>query len=627
MTVAVLFGGATILDVPDLYSPTAIFVDTLEAEREQTEQKHNVRYLYRDSATFDVAVEAATGWLEQFRRSLVGLPGECLFWRDANLPDWLFCYDAIFEVRDGVFDTIYHHILARMIGQSTAGKVLACGPADHLIRRALDSELQDRIHHIILAPKPTSSAANGERLERSRLLRGAEMVLSSVMRKMSRLPSQKQRTVLLFKPGGQMTNSSTQSQARISKEDIYSPGMEEVLRRRFEYVSNVFLTLAGSRTTSLKSVLATWRELLSGVNTTWYSYAEPIDFVHLLMDRIKFRRRWSTLCTSQEFRDLFSIGEIKFWSTVAPVLDRMLPFQAASARFHHAIAKRLVWAEGVKVAISVEAYSNLGRSLAHALHRQGGALLGLQGGIITSKIVTNIGFYRPAIGGVPDLEPDEFFVWGPRYKEILMEYGVPADRITVSGFNRRRHQLEIEPRHCNSGILYITSGNEDVCPYLTTQEEDDFNISALLRCKPKQAKVTIRVHPRQDFDHFAKRHLTDDVKVVHGRSTPLHEDLKQADLVVGKASTALLEAVYSGQRILLVNLAGTPEFTGFSQSVPAAPYVETEEGLRKALSTMLDEQSKWPEAEVFQALWISGDISSATAIIVESADRYLNSHA
>ncbi|AZS82274.1 hypothetical protein ELS24_29870 [Achromobacter spanius] len=166
----------------------------------------------------------------------------------------------------------------------------------------------------------------------------------------------------------------------------------------------------------------------------------------------------------------------------------------------------------------------------------------------------------------------------------------------------------------------MTGANALVCPYLMTVEEEAFTLRALARHLPRGADLVVRTHPRhvpEDYERMLEG--LPNVRVVSGTQTELATELAQAAVIVGKASTVLLEAANANRPVLLINLAGTPEFTGFSIATPPLPYVTRPDQIERALQALLDappDQFHSASRE-FSNQWCAGDGPSAARYLVQ----------
>lgn len=622
-----VLGSAPWRQARDTFTDTLCFyTDSLETEAALTQVGAVARYLYRDcDATFDRAAATALSWLatlpERARASPSGFAN--LFGTD-TLPLWSLCHDALFEIRGGIFESILHLFLLRQIVQNHPGATLnIVAPQGHAIATALAQLPGTRLNPTWImsgattqSPQPPGRLAGlWRRLDTLFIAKGL-VAISRVFER--RRPDQKR--LALFCSLGDMTKTFIDKDGKPFASDIYYDHIEAEIRAEFpDYVKTGLhpVCVAGN---TLTRQLHAWRAILTGQYRPWYTYARFTDMRTIWRTRRDFQARFTTWDTEPAFQALFSIEGMAFYPLVRAALAELLPSLLAAGALHSTIAQRFVTREQIGRILAVESFSNLGRSLALAVHRTGGELWGVQGGIITPQRVANVGFYLPALESDTRLIPDRFFVWGPGYRDTLLRYALPEERLEVMGFNRATRLPQVD-KATPARILYLTGANALVCPYLMTIEEEAFTLHALAQHLPQDAELVVRTHPRhipKDYEHILAGLLN--VRVVSGSQTDLATELAHAAVVVGKASTALLEAAHANKPVLLINLAGTPEFTGFSVASPPLPYVTRPDQITRELQTLLDApntQSQPANGSAFSNQWCVGDGVSAARHLVQ----------
>lgn len=622
-SITFVLGTAPWQQAHDTFPDTSCFyTDSLEAEAALTRAGAVAKYLYRDcDATFDRAATAALSWLaslpDRARASSSGFAS--LFDADA-LPLWSLCHDALFEIRGGIFESILHLFLLRQIADDHPGATVnIVAPQGHAIALALAQLPCARLNPVWTvqeaSPQPLRPrgrwAAMWHRLDTLFIAKG----LVTVRRVFEKRPTEKRR-LALFCSLGDMTKTFTGKDGKPFVSDVYYDHIEAEIRAEFPDYVKTGLHPARAAGGAVARQLHAWRAILMGQYRPWYAYARLTDMRAIWRARRDFHARFATWDKEPAFHELFSIEDMAFYPLVRTVLAELLPSLLAAGELHSTIAQRFVTRERIGRVLAVESFSNLGRSLALALHRTGGELWGVQGGIITPQRVTNAGFYLPALESDTRLIPDRFFVWGPGYRDTLLRYALPAERLDVMGFNRAAHLPKVDGA-TPVRILYLTGANALVCPYLMTVEEETFTLRALAQHLPPGAELLVRAHPRhvpEDYERILAG--LPNVRVVSGAQTDLATELARASVIVGKASTVLLEAANASKRVLLINLAGTPEFTGFSVATPPLPYVTRTDRITQELQALLDKPATG-YSSAFSNQWCAGDGASAARHLVQ----------
>lgn len=620
-----LLGVSCDLVAGQLASGTMVYTTSLSDEARLQAAGVNARYVYRHAKTFKAASKLALDWLTTIRNRANGMGGvAAALFGDTNEPVWAMSYDALFEIRGGIFDCILHALLARDLTGDRVGQVYIIARPDNIMARALQQQLGDRatpIWHTELTDElPDTKISTVRRLAKLINSLFVHRALLS-LRRLAHRPAEK-RTALVG-VSGDMAKLRIDQSGRLRLSDIYYENLESAIE-----AVNPDLVTAGLSSPRLGpsrfgSVTRLWRMILSGTYSPWYGYASFNSSVALVFDRRRYRALLQAAGKDPVFQSLFAVETVSFYRLVKPMLSKMLPGLLASARFHASVAERFVTSESIDRVISVESFSNLGRCMAAALHRHGGELWGIQGGIISPERVTNSGFYAPALGGQDHLQADQFFAWGPDYCDLLSTFKIDRARLQVMGFNRAKTGSLSVADQSPRKILYLTGANAVVCPYLMSVEEEDYTLQALVSCLPVDSELVIRVHPRQDAQALRDRFADRRVRVQSSANVPLEESLQTASLVVAKASTVLLEASSAGKPVLVVNLAGTPDFTGFSTGAAPLPYCTEIASLNTALSSLLERPENGASLSRFVQAWCSGTADAAANNLVAAltADR------
>lgn len=597
-----------------------IFTSSLADEARLRAAGFQATYTYRNQGAFQQASELALGWLADFTsraRAEGGQISEIL--GDTCTPRWAMSYDALFEIKDGIFESILHAVLARSLCASIEGPIHIFAKRGDQMARATADLFVERAEITWIGGGAGVTPIVSEPLL-PRILRRLDMLLVHRFLLFVRQFPRRQRTqrrVALVGTSGDMAHLHRDSRGRLQLSDVYYDGLESIFDDEELDIIRVGVNSPHSSRSGWKSVLHTWRLILSGAYAPWYAYAGIGSVFQLSRDRKRYRAIVQRLDNDSRFQALFAVDGLQFYSLLRGRLVEVLPGQLASANFHAKVAERLVARQNLGLIVSVESFSNIGRTMAAALHRHGGQLWGIQGGIISPTRVTNVGFYVAALGGRTELMPDRFFSWGPHYRDLLRTFGIPDERLVVMGFNRAKR---LQPRRTGGSpkqILYLTGGNALVCPYLMTSEEEDHTLRVLLDCMPVGCELVIRVHPRHSAETFRRRFAGSKVRVVAANTVALEDSLAHADLVVGKASTVLLEAGNAGCPVLMVNLAGTPDFTGFASGPAGLPYATDAASLASRLNHLLvaGDATISQKLKHFADAWCVGDASAANRVV------------
>lgn len=609
-----------------------VYTDSLKDEALLIAAGFRGCYIYRDrEAAFERAAELSLDWLAELgAHAREAGNGANLLFGDVALPAWALSYDALFEIKGGIFDSIFHSVLAEEMCSATSGAIQVYAANDNqfgaAVVQCLGARARVEWHVPILPAISVAGVSPVTRVWR----RFDSLLIQSVLVWLRGLweGCRKHGRIALLGTSGDMARLGRDRLGRLCVRDVYYENLEQALDATSPDILKVGINAPRIAKSDVRNSFLVWRLILSGAFRPWSAYATPKDVLSVFRDRRSYRAALAVSDADSRFRALFEVGGLSFYALVRPKLIGMLPGILSAARFHHAIAERFVSRERVGLVISVESFSNLGRCLASALHRHGGQLWGIQGGIISPRRVTNSGFQVRALGSRKELMADMFFAWGPAYCRLLERFGIPVQRLRMMGFHRAKRLPAGVPDRDVKRIVYVTGGNALVCPYLMTTEEECHTLQVLAACLPEGAELLVRAHPRHDVEDF-RRILADwpHVCVLGAADMSLDECLADASCIIGKASTVLLEAAQAGRRVLLINLGATPDFTGFSEGAEFLPYATDVTSLRYWLARILAQEDVEAAQglERFSAAWCAGDAHSAASVLLGELNRVQSS--
>ncbi len=170
--------------------------------------------------------------------------------------------------------------------------------------------------------------------------------------------------------------------------------------------------------------------------------------------------------------------------------------------------------------------------------------------------------------------------WGEYSRELLAEWGVPPEKIKITGVPRydaflkkKRNPKSIRKKVCKDLALatgkkifvlatdpFHEADRADFVGNYLTQEEIRkliFTVIEAVKAFPN-AELVIKLHPRDRYEDFTNAWIQEagasDVKVVRTYSTP---DLVQAcDVLLTICSTVAIEAILCDKPVITVNLRG-----------------------------------------------------------------------
>jgi hypothetical protein len=184
---------------------------------------------------------------------------------------------------------------------------------------------------------------------------------------------------------------------------------------------------------------------------------------------------------------------------------------------------------------------------------------------------------------IDDNRADYLIVWGDKIKENYIKAGVDKNKIFVSGHPNYSNFINKELKFSFENILIITKSMNGAQQSDGVRLADRGNLilylysikNTLEKLNIKSARL--RVHPSENSSWYMKYMDNDFFKIDHEN---LNVALEKASLVIGPASTVLLESIYKGinyivfepskNNIDLINFPIVPPFDGSDKRLPVA---------------------------------------------------------
>lgn len=478
--------------------------------------------------------------------------------RDEGVPDadWWASVDGVFEATGGVLDLLFRtHTLAAAMDDSS-GAIEASGDEGNVWLDLLEELCRDRGRDLRVKRRPAVAPRRRRRPSRLRPLIRRQV---GVPRGVSR------RDVLVILGLGAM--------ARLGRDgrvvDRVHGDLVEALSGRFE---TQVMSLEPPRGLHLADA----RSLLSGHDLPWLSFVP-------LPDLWRYRTARARWIAALDLSGTFSIqaSGVELERFLKARCIALVSRSLALAALHRIAFRNAIERIEPRLVLSSEAHSDVGRSLGAVA--PGLPVLAPQGGIIAPDASTNAAYDHRSL---PPLTPDGLrgcpvptrsLVWGSYHRDVLLALDHRPDQIAVTGLPR-----PVGPTASGQpvGYLYIAGANTDVLSFTTSLHEELATIRAVRASISERIPLTVRLHPAHDTKTYSE-HLPSDVRLSLPAHRSLGQDLAGASAVIGKSSTALVEAAAAGLPVLVVNLGPTPDLTGLAAA--GLPYVDSADGLLPGL--------------------------------------------
>ena len=186
---------------------------------------------------------------------------------------------------------------------------------------------------------------------------------------------------------------------------------------------------------------------------------------------------------------------------------------------------------------------------------------------------------------------DRMAVWGDLSRQWFERFGVPSERLVVTGnprLDRLRsvHETESSDEEAVPGILVATQpvGKEEIARFLDVVTEALVPLGSDVR-------VTVKLHPGERHDAYIRSRIAaaaPEWMIV--RHADLYQLLRKHALVVTMQSTVGIEAIAAGKMLVVVDVPGVPRVIPYAD-YGCAPMVSDAADLQMAVSRFLGRDS------------------------------------
>ena len=502
---------------------------------------------------WDDAVTAALAW------RVAGTGIEMVRSEGGDDALWWAALDGAFEARGGVLDCAFRVLtIDHLLADHPTTDMRARGAADDPWIAAAGAVCRARGRS--LQVEAIRSAGHGSGALGHRLRLAARTLMGD------RTPMGSPELLVILSHGRMAERASDGTIA-----DRYTSLLLPALRQRFR-----------SAVLSLEPPEPGWWvdpfRIASGEYAALTAYLRPAE----LVDRSRQHARWlSRIAAAAPFR--LAVAGIEIEQLIAPRGAHLLARGLAVAGLYRLAFDRALGRLRPRAALTVEGHSNVGRMLGNAAPVL--AIVAPQGGLIARSAATNSAFDhrrlpKPSADGRRGCPvPQSTLVWGPYYRDVLLALGHDPASIAMAGLPRR---LPMGQHRVDGHVLFVAGSNPDVCAFAADTHEELWTIGRVAAALAPSRRLVVRLHPSHDPALF-RREL--DVPLSLPARRTLSADLDGCALVIGKSSTALVEAAAAGWPVLLVDFGPAGDLTGLGQA--GLPCVDDPAALREAITAAI----------------------------------------
>ena len=260
-------------------------------------------------------------------------------------------------------------------------------------------------------------------------------------------------------------------------------------------------------------------------------------------------------------------------------------------------------AEHPKIVVYPAETSEFGRTLFHLCNLYGIPSVGIQHGVFNNYLACIHKKGESRIGAtLPDNcpIPTQTFVYGPKYKRMLLKGNYPSQGVAVTG-SQRFDRIIIDRSKFNKSQFCKTIGideNKKIIAFVTSPvprgDTETMSTAVIEAAKGLNAQLVIKLHPSEEFAIYERvaAEMKSGVEIV--RDIDLYELLDACDIMITHLSTAAIEAMIFDKPVILLNLTSKPDRVDYAKG-GAAFGVYKKKNLLPVLRKLLYDKKFYPE--------------------------------
>lgn len=572
---------------------TADLLLTFELSMEIELKEKNLPSLYfhryaQSSRVWSTIVNAAREWLETWPTKPVynGQPALDVL-RFENTSLWWFIYDSVWETKNGIFDAFYHvKALMSLVQEYKPAVIEVHGTFDfdfQEIMSTLAKEFNFELKIINYVARPRSQNELTKSTGKLRLL--ARFLMLKIAKAFSR--KGKNHPVTFFLNHGPTAVEKYHSGMYIIN-DHYLEGFEGYMTENVHKKLLISLNPPNVSSSFAKNLLVEIWRTARGLYTPWLYYFSFSDLERRRRLVGYYQNKIISLENDPGFKESMIVDGIDIYPMLKDAFRGNIPRALALVHSEILIARRFLDEERPSVVFHTSGISAIGRALCLACRERSIRIIAPQLGIISPQLPVNTSFL---IAEKYDRRLlSEYLVWGPFYKTLITNRGYPESLIKVVGFwrtEKNENQQDTPAPVYGDFILYVAGANLGKLSYILSFDEEITTIRLIHRSVRGRLGLVVKLHPSLPYNkyHDALQDIMNEITLIGGPGAlGIEKFLSSAKIVVGKASTVLIQALILGKPVIAANFASELDFLGFRE----IPFVTTPEQFSENVKIILN---------------------------------------
>lgn len=550
-------------------------VITFELEKEQNLKKENIDAVYfhriaQSKIVWNKIMLRSKEWLENWNSKVIHDDKtivDIFQYKDISL--WWFIYEILWDSKNGIFETFYQfYTIKSLVEEQNPNKIQIEGDFDFPIDEMIYS-LKDKFS-FELSDHSKISNISSERISKNRFNFLFQLLILKILKKFS--PKKNSRLFIFSSKGGKMQKSNLEEKIAL---DPYFVGLEDFFTKNKKIINFISLNNAFS-SKNFSEFLSSCKSMLKKEFVPWEINYSIIDLKNLLKNSNETKQLMLKIEKDRKFKKSFDIDGINFYQYLRNLFLEKLPNIVAFTKLELKATESFFSKNNPEILFTTNGFSPNGRALCYYSNLKGKKVLSPQLGIISPEFSINTSFQ--IFKGMDLRLIPKYLIWGNHFKEIIEKKGYPKELIKQVGFwkSSESHSSEIKDTY----ILYIGGANRTKLEYVLSIDEEIFTIKAIHDVLPKGIKLLVKLHPNFDDSPYKKlSNLKNLVLIRHSELSDINDLVNNAKIVVGKASTLIIQAMIMMKPVISINLAGDVDFLGIKE----IPFVKSIEELKDVI--------------------------------------------
>jgi len=584
-TIVILGEGIEPKLIPGIQHARMVITSNLSTEFKAKEEGIPAIFFHRyvqSKKVWESFVNTATDWIENWptkpifnKQSII----DVFSFEDTSL--WWFNNYSMWESKNGIFDTLYHLIaFSTMIEDSRPKNVEIWGDFDYPILEILNLLSQKYDFEIKTKNYNLKKGIQGKFSESSQLqfiflIRYLLLKFASIFSRNNCKP------LAFFLNHGHVAVKKNVGGVEIII-DHYLDGFEKYFIKNKDKIKLISNSMPRLNSSFVKDLFSEFVKTVKGDYKPWlcyYSFSEFREWKKLVK---YYQNKVLELEKDPSFKNSMVIDGINIYSLVANSFRGTLPRALAFVRIELKVVRRFLEKEHPDVVFTTDGLNPTGRAFSFACKERGITSLSPQLGVISTQKIVNTAFFINEEFDKRVLP--NYLVWGSFYENLIIDMGYPKSLIKKVGF-WRLDKGDIGISNDDKYVLYIAAANLNKLSYILSFDEEIFSIKKIYENIPEHLNLVVKLHPSQPYNLYFKtlRGLKRLILVGGFGSPEITKIISGARVVVGKASTAIIQALIMEKPVVLINFGSDLNFLGIDD----IPFVTTPKDFRKTIDLIL----------------------------------------